>query len=68
VFQSGNRQAARGLDLWQSTFLQLAVSSVVLLAGTLATGDLSGLPAVPPAALAAFLGAGLITSPSAGPS
>lgn len=29
---------------------------MVLLAGTLATGDLSGLPAVPPAALAATLG------------
>jgi drug/metabolite transporter (DMT)-like permease len=42
------------------------VSSVVLLAGTLATGDLSGLPAVPPAALAAFLGAGLISAVTLG--
>jgi drug/metabolite transporter (DMT)-like permease len=60
LFQSVNRQAVRGLDVWQSTFLQLAVSSVVLLAGTLATGDLAGLASVPPLALAAFLGAGLI--------
>jgi drug/metabolite transporter (DMT)-like permease len=50
----------RGLDVWQSTFLQLAVSSVVLLAGTLATGDLAELRAVSPVALAAFLGAGLV--------
>jgi len=60
LFQSVNRQAVRGLDVWQSTFLQLAVSSVVLLAGTLATGDLAGLAGVPPLALAAFFGAGLI--------
>jgi drug/metabolite transporter (DMT)-like permease len=60
LFQSVNRQAVRGLDVWQSTFLQLAVSSVVLLAGTLATGDLGELGAVSPLALAAFLGAGLI--------
>jgi drug/metabolite transporter (DMT)-like permease len=60
LFQSVNRQAVRGLDVWQSTFLQLAVSSVVLLAGSLATGDLSDLGAVSPLALAAFLGAGLV--------
>jgi hypothetical protein len=60
LFQSVNRQAVRGLDVWQSTFLQLAVSSVVLLAGTLATEDLSRLRAISPLALAAFLGAGLV--------
>jgi drug/metabolite transporter (DMT)-like permease len=60
LFQSVNRQAVRGLDVWQSTFLQLAVSSVVLLAGTLATGDLRQLGQVPAVALAAFLGAGLL--------
>jgi drug/metabolite transporter (DMT)-like permease len=60
LFQSVNRQAVRGLDVWQSTFLQLAVSSVVLLAGTLATGDLGELRSVSPLALAAFLGAGLV--------
>jgi drug/metabolite transporter (DMT)-like permease len=60
LFQSVNRQALRGLDVWRSTFLQLAVSSVVLLAGTLATEDLSQLRTVSPVALAAFLGAGLI--------
>lgn len=60
LFQSVNRQAVRGMDVWQSTFLQLAVSSVILLAGTLATEDLSVLAAAPPLALAAFLGAGLV--------
>jgi drug/metabolite transporter (DMT)-like permease len=60
LFQSVNRQAVRGMDVWRSTFLQLAVSSVVLLAGTLATEDLSELRAVTPLALAAFLGAGLV--------
>jgi drug/metabolite transporter (DMT)-like permease len=60
LFQSVNRQAVRGLDVWQSTFLQLAVSSVILLAGTLATQNLSELAHVPPLALAAFLGAGLL--------
>jgi drug/metabolite transporter (DMT)-like permease len=60
LFQSVNRQAVRGLDVWQSTFLQLAVSSVILLAGTLATQDLSELAHVPPLALAAFLGAGVL--------
>jgi len=60
LFQSVNRQAVRGLDVWQSTFLQLAVSSVVLLAGTLATGDLRELGQVPAVAMAAFLGAGLL--------
>jgi drug/metabolite transporter (DMT)-like permease len=60
LFQSVNRQAVRGLDVWQSTFLQLAVSSVILLAATLATGDLNELGAVSPVALAAFLGAGLV--------
>ena len=60
LFQSVNRQAVRGMDVWRSTFLQLAVSSVVLVAGTLATEDLSELRAVTPLALAAFLGAGLV--------
>jgi drug/metabolite transporter (DMT)-like permease len=60
LFQSVNRQAVRGLDVWQSTFLQLAVSSVVLLAGALATENLGDLLAASPLALAAFLGAGLV--------
>jgi drug/metabolite transporter (DMT)-like permease len=60
LFQSVNRQAVRGLDVWQSTFLQIAVSSVVLLAGALATEDLGELGAVTPLALTAFVGAGLV--------
>jgi drug/metabolite transporter (DMT)-like permease len=60
LFQSVNRQAVRGMDVWQSTFMQLAVSSVVLLAGALATENLGDLRAASPLALAAFLGAGLV--------
>ncbi len=60
LFQSVNRQAVRGMDVWQSTFLQLSVSSVVLLAGTLATEDPGALRSASLAALGAFLAAGLV--------
>jgi hypothetical protein len=42
MFQSVNRQAVRGLDLWPSTVLQLAVSSVVLLAARWPPGTSPG--------------------------
>jgi drug/metabolite transporter (DMT)-like permease len=60
LFQSINRQAIRGMDVWQSTFMQLAVSTLILLGGALATEDLGAALSVPPAALGAFLAAGLI--------
>ena len=60
LFQGLNRQAIRGMDVWQSTFVQVAVSTLILLAGTLATGDLGAALSVPPGALAAFLAAGLV--------
>jgi drug/metabolite transporter (DMT)-like permease len=60
LFQSLNRQAIRGMDVWQSTFLQLAVSTVILLAATLATVDLGLARSASPGALAAFVAAGLV--------
>jgi drug/metabolite transporter (DMT)-like permease len=60
LFQSINRQAVRGMDVWQSTFMQLAVSAVILLLGALATEDLGELRSVSALALAAFLAAGLV--------
>jgi drug/metabolite transporter (DMT)-like permease len=60
LFQGLNRQAIRGMDVWQSTFLQVLVSTLILLAGTLATEDLGAALSVPPGALAAFLAAGLV--------
>jgi drug/metabolite transporter (DMT)-like permease len=60
LFQSINRQAVRGMDVWQSTFMQLAVSSVVLLLGALVTEDLGELRSASAVALAAFLAAGLV--------
>jgi hypothetical protein len=60
LFQSLNRQAIRGMDVWQSTFLQVLVSTLILLAGALATEDLGAALSAPPGALAAFLAAGLV--------
>jgi drug/metabolite transporter (DMT)-like permease len=60
LFQSLNRQAVRGMDVWQSTFLQLSVSAVILLAATLASGGLGMAWLASPGALAAFLAAGLV--------
>jgi drug/metabolite transporter (DMT)-like permease len=60
LFQSLNRQAIRGMDVWQSTFMQLSVSTVILLVATLATEDVGAAWPAPPGALAAFLAAGLV--------
>jgi drug/metabolite transporter (DMT)-like permease len=60
LFQGVNRQAIRGMDVWQSTFLQVSMSTLILLAGALATEDLDAAFSVPPGALAAFLAAGLV--------
>ncbi len=60
LFQSVNRQAVRGMDAWQSTFLQLSVSCAILLAGALATEDVGAVRSASAAALGAFLGAGLL--------
>jgi drug/metabolite transporter (DMT)-like permease len=60
VFQSINRQAVRGMDVSQATFLQLLVSAMVLAVIALVTQDLRLLRAAPPGALINFSLAGLI--------
>jgi hypothetical protein len=41
LFQSINRRAVHGMDVYQATFLQLLVSAIVLAAISLATQDLN---------------------------
>jgi DME family drug/metabolite transporter len=60
LFQSVNRAALRGMDAYASTFLQLLVSAVILVAASLATGDPSRLAAAPASAWVAFAAAGLV--------
>jgi DME family drug/metabolite transporter len=60
LFQSVNRAALRGMDAFASTFLQLLVSAVVLVAASLATGDLGRLAAAPVSAWLSFAAAGLV--------
>jgi drug/metabolite transporter (DMT)-like permease len=60
LFQSANRAAVRGMDVYASTFLQLLVSVVILGLVALATEDLSRLAAAPAAALGWFAAAGLV--------
>ena len=60
LFQSTNRAALRGVDPYTSTFLQLLVSTVILAAVALATGDLGRLAGAPASAWWAFSVAGLV--------
>jgi len=60
LFQSFNRKAIRGMDVWQSTFLQVSVAAVSLIVSALATEDLGAALSASPGALAAFLAAGLV--------
>ena len=60
LFQSVNRAALRGMDAIASTFLQLLVSAVVLVAASLATGDPGRLLAASAVALLSFAAAGLV--------
>ena len=60
LFQSVNRRAVRGMDVYQATFLQLLVSAIVLAAIALATQDLHMLRTAPPGALINFSLAGLM--------
>lgn len=60
VFQAVNRRAVVGLDTYSSTFLQLLISTVVLVAASVTTENLRVLTAAPPAALAYFALAGFI--------
>ncbi|HLC05859.1 MAG TPA: EamA family transporter [Anaerolineales bacterium] len=58
LFQTVNRRGVRGMDVYLATFVQLAVSTGVLAAASLATQDVSRLWLAPPGALANFAMAG----------
>jgi len=60
VFQSLNRRAVSGMDVYLATFLQLLVSALVLAVISLLTLDLSLLSRVPIEALVSFALAGFI--------
>lgn len=60
VFQTLNRRTVLTLDVYISTFVQLAIAGVVLLAAAAATGDLGGLGSASAAGLAWFAAAGVI--------
>jgi drug/metabolite transporter (DMT)-like permease len=60
VFQSVNVRAARGLDPFASTFLQVAVAAVVLAVASLVSQDLGRLGDAPAWALTDFAAAGLL--------
>lgn len=59
LFQTVNRRAVRGMDVFVATFIQLAVSAIVLVAASLATEDVALLRAASAASLVSFGLAGL---------
>ena len=58
LFQTLNRQAVRGMDIYVATFVQLLVSSIVLVAISLATEDVSLVFSAPITAVLSFVAAG----------
>jgi drug/metabolite transporter (DMT)-like permease len=60
LFQAVNRQAMRGIDVYVATFIQLVVSSVVLIVISLATEDVGLLLDAPIAAILYFAAAGFL--------
>jgi drug/metabolite transporter (DMT)-like permease len=60
LFQSVNRAALREMAVYQSTFVQVAISAVILLAASAATDDLARIGHAPARALANFAAAGVI--------
>jgi drug/metabolite transporter (DMT)-like permease len=60
IFQTVNRRAGRGMDVYQATFILLVVSTVILVVASLATENLSLLQTAPPGALISFGLAGFI--------
>lgn len=60
VFQALNRQAVRGMDVYVATFVQLFVSSVVLVAISLLTEDISLVFNAPLIAILSFVAAGFL--------
>ena len=59
LFQTLNRQAVRGMDVYVATFVQLAVSTLVLAAIAVLTEDLSPLLTAPVSAYINFIAAGV---------
>jgi drug/metabolite transporter (DMT)-like permease len=60
VFQALNRQAVRGMDVYVATFVQLLISSVVLVAISLFTEDLNMVFSAPVSAILSFVAAGFL--------
>jgi drug/metabolite transporter (DMT)-like permease len=58
LFQALNRQAVRGMDVYVATFVQLLVSSIVLVAISLVTEDVSLVFTAPITAVLSFVAAG----------
>lgn len=58
VFQALNRQAVRGMDVYVATFVQLLISSVVLVAISLFTEDINLVFSAPISAILSFFAAG----------
>ncbi len=58
LFQTFNRQAVRGMDVYVATFVQLVVSAVVLIVISVATEDLTPLLTAPISAILNFAAAG----------
>lgn len=60
LFQTLNRRAGRGIDVYWATFILLLVSAIVLAAASMATEDLELLRTAPLSALVSFGLAGFI--------
>jgi drug/metabolite transporter (DMT)-like permease len=60
VFQTLNRRTVQGLDVFESTFVQLLIAGVVLVLASLATEDLGQLGDASAAGIAWFAGAGVL--------
>jgi drug/metabolite transporter (DMT)-like permease len=60
LFQALNRQAVRGMDVYVATFVQLLVSSIVLIAISLVTEDLGLVFSAPITAILSFVAAGFL--------
>jgi drug/metabolite transporter (DMT)-like permease len=60
VFQALNRQAVRGMDVYVATFVQLFVSSIVLVAISLLTEDIRLVFNAPLIAILSFVAAGFL--------
>jgi drug/metabolite transporter (DMT)-like permease len=60
LFQALNRQAVRGMDVYVATFVQLLVSSIVLVAISLITEDVGIVFSAPITAVLSFVAAGFL--------